>query len=193
MYLQYNLNGNLNTSDVIAICAIMISVFSVIISLIYNRKNLNLSQKNNVLSKKPILCTILNKDIDKGKVEIGIENYGIGPAIIKKISFKSIHCESENSIKVFETIKLDDNSNLNIILRESFYSELTSNFGISENKKTILYKATIVNPSIFTKNKFFNHIENCKIIVEYYDIFDNKFILNENIGIEKTFTEQING
>lgn len=187
MFLHCNIIENtniLNNSDYIALSAIFVSISSVMISIIYNRKTYKLSKINTVLSKKPLLAAKIFSDIKTGEIEVGIENNGLGPAIIKEIKFKSEHLESKKCLDVFEKIKLKDGSHLVFHLKDTLLGQFTNKYSISEKKYILLYKAIITNPSTSTKNLVINHIKKCEMLITYSDIFGNEFEKTEKIGVE---------
>jgi hypothetical protein len=139
---------------------------------------------NNVLSKKPLLAAKFFSNSETGKIKLGLENNGLGPAIIKKITFKSKYIESKKCQDVFHTIKLKNGSNLDFNLKDTVFGEFADKYCVHEKKYILIYKATITDPSILTKNLVIDHILKCKMLITYSDIFGNEVEQIEKIGVE---------
>lgn len=73
----------MSTSDIIAVCAILISVMSLISTILQFQS----SKKHNILSVRPSLN--INWELtDDNKISCSLSNGGIGPAYLSRLNFK---------------------------------------------------------------------------------------------------------
>lgn len=161
-----------NPSSVVALCAVIISVISVLISIMSSYQ----SRKFNRLSVRP-LAYVLPPDYEN-RIAVILLNKGTGPLITKKVRFINKLGEEKNSLIDFMP-ELDDG------FYWSTFSK-ASKIILSPNEETTLIEFT-GDPSdiryLNQRDKIRKSLSELKIKIEYTSIFKESkpFKLNYNL------------
>ncbi len=160
----------LQPSSIISIIAIVVSVIAVLFSIKYNRKSLKMAHKHNMLSVRPIINTTIAL---QKKPTFILENNGIGPAFIKKISFTYKDKTAENISTLLDLIKHENNfPNININYSEN---KLKSSFSLSEKSKIIIFSTDLSKENMEDIQQFNRIFEKIGTSILYSDIYKNEY------------------
>ena len=151
------LKNTISNEDILGICAIVISLISLVFSLIFSR----LQIKHNKNSVKPISAIRLNDY--ENQISVRIDNVGTGPLIINKLYFKDDTSTSSSLISMMPEI-------------DQFWSTFTEEvdgWAIPINGKITLLEICPKNNSI--KKNIRNVLSKITVFLEYSDIYQTKF------------------
>jgi len=178
---EINNESFINAQNIIALCAILISIVALGISVRYNRETLKLTKEQNILSVKPLLTIKFHKDYNTGIFKLELLNNGLGPALIKDIIFELGDTKNENLLCIIES-----SNRINKVAEtlHEYPNNVTANinnYWLDEKTSLILSSSKIINKSTSNLDNLFMEMSNILINVEYFDIYNNKNHLNENI------------
>ena len=161
-----------NPNSIIAIVAILISLFTLTFSVLYNRKTIKITIKHNNLSVKPLLHFSLRIDSNEGLIKYELSNRGLGPAVFKYLVYK-YEDDTFNNINDFFTALRDRMITSKQVKFNFNYKELTENTVISPNNQIQLFSIK-VEPKNYT-DSLGKLIDKINIKVFYRDMYDNEF------------------
>ena len=93
---------NIDSETIIAICALIVSVVSIIISV----RTLKIQRTHNEKSVKPLGQIILNDY--ENQITVDIRNVGIGPMILKELSVTNLKGETKDNLIDFIDLEMPD-------------------------------------------------------------------------------------
>lgn len=161
-----------NPNTLIAVTAILISIFSLIFSTIHNRKTFKITKRHNILSVKPLLKIAKSIKGNDGIIDYFLENQGLGPAIIKSLEYRYEDEHFNNIKEFFETIgkRMRTKTEMKVDLD---YKEKIEHSVISANTEMQLLQV-VVKPPIYT-DSLGDLMEKIEILIDYEDMYDNKY------------------
>ena len=168
-------------NTIIAIVAIFVSITAVIFSIIYNRKTFNLTKKHNILSTKPILTSEIVKDYSSGEIIIALANNGLGPAQIKRISFRYLNYHNLNLKLLINDLLINDVFPCTFTFDKISLLTPSLDYCLAEKSKINLFEAVITKTESKNIENILKTLGSFKINVTYYDIYDTEFVLNERL------------
>lgn len=168
-------------NTIIAIAAIFVSITAVIFSIIYNRKTFNLTKKHNILSTKPILTSEIVKDYSSGEIIIALANNGLGPAQIKRISFRYLNYHNLNLKSLINDLLINGVFPCTFTFGKISLLTPSSDYCLAEKSKINLFEAIITKTESENIENILKTLGSFKINVTYYDIYDTEFVLNERL------------
>ncbi len=169
------LNILIETSDIISVSALIVSIIALIIGIRYNRKTYELTKKHNILSNKPVVSTKFIYNYVTGVFEIGIENNGIGPAFIDNIVFTSKKQESNKIKDLVDGLHSSFGGDYNFNSKNQYHMSFSKRYCLSEKSYNMIYKDEILD---YTKEELkilYNEIGDFKVKIFYSDIYDNTY------------------
>ena len=146
-----------SVDSVISICAVMISVLSLIASIVFSR----LQMKHNINSVRPISSIRANDYEDN--IAVKIANVGTGPLMIKSLKFKDALQESASLISMMPKIDQpwDD------------FTENANGWTLSVGGSLTLIELNPENNE--TKAVIRNRLSQITVLLDYEDIYGTKF------------------
>ena len=160
------------TDRILILITIIISLFSLISAVIFNRKTLKITINHNKKSIIPSITFNRNYTSINQSSEFTITNSGFGPAIITKVSFiyneisyDSIHDLLKANISIAQLAFLE---------KESRESKLDNREVLAPGKEQDIYSLK------FSKGINFDDVRtklsNSKFIIEFENLYGDKFL-----------------
>jgi len=159
-------------NSIIALNAIIISLFSLIFSIYHNRKTLRLTEKHNMLSVRPILQISGSVESKSGIIEYRVKNEGLGPALIQKINFKYDDNFFDNINDLLNDLQPRMASKTQFKLDIKF-KKIFPNTVISSNNALHIFKIK-VNPEMYT-NSLGDLLEKVNMNILYEDMYGKRY------------------
>ena len=161
-------------SFVIACSAIILSLLTVIITIIYNQISLKRNKDLNTSLNKPILNTKFIRNESDGKILIELMNNGIGPAIIEDVSIRFNENISKNILDFIHDAEIP-NITSSFKIEEPNPTQISSGFTIPANDKLKLFSCKVIDSNRETLIAIFAYIGQFEYTITYTDIFENDF------------------
>ena len=173
-----------NNSDlIVAICAIVVSIVSIIIGVRYNRKTFKYQKKHDKLTTEPHLGLNVVALRDKYHL-IEILNNGFGPCHIKSIKYIFKNKEYTDITRLYR-----ENFNEligNLLPNDSLLLNLGKSENIGVGKSLVLLKLTFKKG--YDVRHFVEFLKQVKIIITYTNIYKDERIHEEILMGEDAFT-----
>lgn len=162
-------------SEILSIVAIIVSFFGVFFAIIYNRKTYEMNHSHYRMVTKPNIDYNYNYQRvgDHGGREcLVLKNAGLGPAILKKMSFQAF---GENYDKIIDLYKRHyPNLYNNIAFLESNEFLLGPEYSMSPNDELSVFD---IKYNDYPDAKYLNDaLKEIKIIIDYVGLYDENNI-----------------
>ncbi|MBP1631388.1 MAG: hypothetical protein H6Q15_2281 [Bacteroidetes bacterium] len=152
-----------NPNTIIAICAILISLFGIVISLIYYRKTLNATIKHNKLSVEPLL--FIDVSIIDNDIKVELINGGLGTAKLNTLKI----CYNDKMFADFNKLMKDCSISET---ERHIYKLFDKNSPIPSNKREDVF---IINCTSLEMTKAIEAIfKEVSVIIEYESMYGEK-------------------
>ncbi len=174
----------INVDLILSICAIILSIVSIIIGVRYNRKTFNYTKEQNKLTLEPYLSVELDSFTDNRYI-IKLVNNGNGLARLISIYYFL------NSRKHQDLIVLLDNSiekiKSELLMKESNAFFIDGLGHIGSSKEIILFN--LKYKENFDIRKFDEILMNVKIVIKYENIYGDQKRLERIISDKRTYKD----
>lgn len=152
-----------NSSSIIAICALILTVWQLFVT-----------RRHNKLSVTPYLTTWSHIDHDNGNYSLDIMNNGVGPALIKtfQIFVDGRKVESQDLGLMEKTLEILFPTS--VYKYSSYKSYLSDGYMMATNEKRNLVSIQFVGQNFPTPEEIKRISDRVKIIIEYESIYRQK-------------------
>ncbi|MFT5971138.1 MAG: hypothetical protein ACI8ZO_001657 [Flavobacteriales bacterium] len=156
---------------ILVFTAIIISILSLIISVLFNRKTLNMTIDHNKKSVIPAITFHRREDADDKSFSLSISNSGLGPAIITNISFAY---KSETYSDIFTLLEKNTS-----ISKEDFektgmlVSILDHREALATGKDEDIYSVKFTNDINYQTGKEIFKKTEC--VIQFEDLYNSTF------------------
>lgn len=158
----------INYEFIVACCAIIVSIISLIYSVRYSRKTLKVQIKHNKKSVEPI---ITHTSISKyNNLEIYLTNEGLGPAKISNLKFRY----KSHDFSRIDLLFSNHFPKINDLIsdKNNLISKIIETHVLAPNQKITLCKVKLSDDSLYDQINDF--LEEVIIIVKYESLYNSK-------------------
>jgi hypothetical protein len=170
---------NSTSFDWVAFSALVVAVFSLGIGVYFNHRTLLLTERHNKKTIEPLICDLYtaNTIVEIGKnslMKYQIKNCGLGPAIIKSLSFK---IDKKNYILIFDIYK-------QYLGNPKYIHDLSTGFTLEQfhilapNESLVLFE--VYFKGLDDATQFHNLVKKVEFSVDYETIYGDKRTFKKN-------------
>jgi len=174
---------------IVTMFALSVSIAAIYFSVKYNRKTLELTVENNMLSVKPLFTSFYDHDFGDGKILFRLANNGLGPAKIIEIKYEYLDFYNSD---VFELIKtLGDIGKIPFFFSlQDTGSRKVENHWIPEKSSLNLFTSILETRNEGDMKEFMKIIGQIEISVTYRDIYGKEDSFKELFIVDTKKTKK---